>query len=136
MKILDNANLIMKVIEEEGGLLEKIDMIKVGERIAERRRELNISQQEACTWLGVSQNHYSRIENGHAGMSLELLIDISNYLHLSTDYILTGEYATDAFPAVIEKLNKLPLEEKKHIERYIALFMDYVEASNRHRPKK
>lgn len=114
----------------------KIDMIKVGERIATRRRELDISQQDACTWLGVSQNHYSRIENGHAGMSLELLIDISSYLNLSIDYILTGQYTTDAFPTVIEKLNKLPLEEKKHIERYIALFMDYVETSNRHHPKK
>ena len=116
--------------------MEKIDMIKVGERIAERRKELDISQQEACTWLGVSQNHYSRIENGHAGMSLELLIDISNYLNLSTDYILTGQYTTTAFPSVIEKLNKLPLEEKKHVERYISLFMDYVETANRLRPKK
>lgn len=116
--------------------MEKVDMVKVGERIAERRRELNISQQEACTWLGVSQNHYSRIENGHAGMSLDLLIEISNYLQLSTDYILTGHYATNAFPSVIEKLNKLPLEEKKHVERYISLFMDYVETSHRHHPKK
>lgn len=116
--------------------MSTIDMFKIGERIQERRKELGISQQEACTWLGVSQNHYSRIENGHAGMSLELLMEISSYLKLSTDYILTGQYTPDSAPSVIAKLNKLPLAEKKHVERYISLFLDYVETSGGHSTRK
>ncbi|MBP3489783.1 MAG: helix-turn-helix transcriptional regulator [Roseburia sp.] len=107
--------------------MSTVNLPEIGKRIRQRRKELGISQQEACRKLNISQNHYSRIENGYAGMSLELLLEISSYLNLTTDYVLTGNYPTQTGPAAMENFNRLPLLEQKYIERSINLFCDYLD---------
>lgn len=106
--------------------MKNIDLPAIGNRIKERRKELNISQKEACLKLNMSQNHYSRIENGHAGMSLDVLLDISEYLKISTDYILTGRHPNNTNSNIINMINSLSDIERTHIEKYIKLFNDYT----------
>ena len=40
--------------------------------------------------LNVSYEHYKKIENGNHGCSIALLLDISSFFDVSTDYLLTG----------------------------------------------
>ena len=40
--------------------------------------------------LNVSYEHYKKIENGNHGCSIALLLDISAFFDVSTDYLLTG----------------------------------------------
>lgn len=114
--------------------MNHVDLPAIGSRIQLRRKELGISQRQACKELHISQNHYSRIENGYAGMSLDLLLDVSRYLNLTTDYILTGKYPDAAGPIIIEKFNRLPLLEQKYLERSINLFCDYLDDSRKYHP--
>lgn len=100
------------------------DLTAIGARIQKQRLALGLTQQDIYEKLDVSQNHYSRIENGHVGMSLDILIQISALLHISTDYILTGTVsASDACP-FLETYNQLSDQQKAYIEQHIQLFAE------------
>lgn len=63
----------------------------IGQRIKERRKELNITQTQIKDATGISTGNLSEIENGHILPSSAALINLSQILECSTDYILFGE---------------------------------------------
>lgn len=65
-----------------------MDYQQIGKRIKEKRKCNNISQQEMANCLNFSYQHISNIERGMTGISLELLVRISNLLQVSVDYLL------------------------------------------------
>jgi transcriptional regulator with XRE-family HTH domain len=67
---------------------------QVAERVRERRTTLKLTQDELALELGVTHQHVSRIEGGHAVPSLDLLVRLSSRLGVSTDYLLTGHQTT------------------------------------------
>ena len=69
----------------------ELDWFEVGERISVQRNKLGLKQQDIYDKMSISQNHYSRVENGHVGISVEKLIQLSDILNISIDYILTGK---------------------------------------------
>ncbi|MBQ7067094.1 MAG: helix-turn-helix transcriptional regulator [Lachnospiraceae bacterium] len=102
-----------------------IDMKEIWRRIQERRKKLNLTQQEVYEKLNVSQNHYSRIENGHVGMSFEILLEICEILQVSTDYILTGEIHDTTDSPIVSLYNSCTFEQQRHILKYVQLFLEY-----------
>lgn len=40
---------------------------------------LRLTQQYMCDKLDITQNHYSRIENGHVGMSFNILLQLFKF---------------------------------------------------------
>ncbi len=99
-----------------------IDYIAIGERIRKRRLELGYTQQYVYEMLDISHNHYSRIENGHVGMSFEILLQLGEILGLTADYILTGRISSADSCAFITTYNKLSAKQKDYIEKHIMLF--------------
>lgn len=67
---------------------KNMDYQQIGKRIREKRKYHNISQQEMANYLNFSYQHISNIERGMTGISLELLVRISNLLQVSVDYLL------------------------------------------------
>ena len=61
-----------------------------GARIRNARIENNLTQEELANILNTSKDHLSRLERGIDACSLELLIDLSEVLHTTTDYLLIG----------------------------------------------
>ncbi len=61
-----------------------------GTRIRNSRIENNLTQEELANILNASKDHISRLERGIGACSLELLIELSEVLHTSTDYLLIG----------------------------------------------
>lgn len=102
-----------------------INMREIGKRIQERRKELNLTQQEVYERLNVSQNHYSRIENGHVGMSFEILLEICDILQVSTDYILTGSIQAADDSPIVTLFNSCTFEQQRHLLKYAQLFLEY-----------
>ncbi len=105
--------------------MEIIDMKSMGRRIQECRKKMNLTQQDVYSILNISQNHYSRIENGHVGMSFEILIEICEILHVSTDYILTGKVHLYEDSPIIPIFNSCTFEQQQHILNYMKLFLEY-----------
>ncbi len=95
--------------------MDKLDLIVIGSRIQEQRRELGLTQQDIYDKVDISQVHYSRIENGRDGMSFELLVALSEILNISTDYILTGNINVPGQPEFVKKYNSLTDKQKKYI---------------------
>jgi transcriptional regulator with XRE-family HTH domain len=74
------------------------------------------SQEELAAELGVTHQHVSRIEGGHAVPSLDLLIRLSRRLGVSTDYLLTGRETAPVDPAgAIRGDPRLSPAAKRHL---------------------
>lgn len=93
------------------------DAEKIGERIQELRKENNITQEYLADELGVSTNHLCKIEKGKKGASVDLLLDMSEFFRVSTDYILLGK--TDKTSIIRDDL-RLVVMQLTRIEKMIS----------------
>ena len=67
------------------------DAKEFGKRLHDIRTSRGITQEELAVRLGLaSKQHVSRMENGERSCSIDLLIELSCILHVSTDYLLMG----------------------------------------------
>ncbi len=57
-------------------------------RLKELREDLDIPQRVIAEYLHIKQNTYSQYENGQRQLPIDVLIKLSNYFNVSTDYIL------------------------------------------------
>jgi len=92
----------------------KIDYKVLGERIAKRRKVLNLTQDDIAEATGLSNNHISNIENNHSIPSIESLIKICGALDITPDYFLLGivRHTNDSLLSQINQKIKL-CDEKK-----------------------
>lgn len=69
----------------------QLDAKKFGERIAEQRDRLDMTQEELAKQVGVNTVRYiQRLEHGQRMCSVDLLVELSETLCVSVDYLLTG----------------------------------------------
>lgn len=64
--------------------------IQFGERIRKLRREHHLTQEQLAAMLNISVEHLRKIELGKRGISIDLLLDLSNALEVSSDFLLSG----------------------------------------------
>ncbi len=69
-------------------------MIMIGETIRELRDSFNISQVELAKNLGVTKQCVSNWENDNILPSIDMLIKISKFFNVTTDYLLGLKDAT------------------------------------------
>ena len=65
-----------------------LDYYKIGQRIRKFRKAHNLSQEELAERIAISTTHMSHIETGNTKLSLPVLVDIAESLHVSTDDLL------------------------------------------------
>ena len=86
----------------------------MGARIKRCRRERKITQEEIAEMLGVSVKHFSEVERGLTGLSVENLIKLSAILEQSLDYLIKGEPGISSWELLLSNLRDIPPE--KHDE--------------------
>lgn len=57
-------------------------------RLKELREDLDIRQKDIAEYLHIKQNTYSQYENEQRQLPIDILIKLSKYYKVSTDYIL------------------------------------------------
>lgn len=67
------------------------DPISCGNRIRKIRQQHHLTQEQVAADLHVFHKHLSKIETGKSSGSVELLANIAEYFHVSTDYLLFGK---------------------------------------------
>jgi transcriptional regulator with XRE-family HTH domain len=96
--------------------VQKPAEVQVARRVRAQRKALELTQEELAVELGVTHQHVSRIEGGHAVPSLELLVRLSRKLGVSTDYLLTGhETAPLGITGAVRGDKRLSPAAKRHL---------------------
>ncbi len=93
--------------------------IEMGKRIMQRRKQMNLSQEELSEMADVSPQLMSTAERGAKAIRPENLLKISKALGVSADYLLSGEIIDRDFDNISAKLKNLSPEQIKRIERII-----------------
>lgn len=52
---------------------------------------MNMTQEKLAEELNIGHVHMNSIENGRKGCSIDLLLELSEFFGVSTDYLLTGQ---------------------------------------------
>lgn len=77
------------------------------EKLLQLRKREGYSQEELANILGVSRQAISRWEMGTAMPDSSNLLQISKLFHVSTDYLLNDEYASDNDLPIVKEKNKI-----------------------------
>ena len=88
--------------------------MSIGKRIRERRKELNLTQEDLAKALGFTPQHISVIEQDKRGPSLLSLARLAEELGVTIDYLITGKDSviTETIPTIKADKN-LTLKAKK-----------------------
>jgi len=107
----------------------KLDYALVGKRVKEARKAKKVTQAELCERCGCTAAHLSRLENGKAGISLELLYAISIELGQSMDYFLMDNPLTNPKikfdHAIVGKLIECNSQTLGVVEGLLDRLLDY-----------
>lgn len=99
-------------------------------KLLELRQSNNLSQQELCKHINLTQEKYSRLETNTTKIDAETLIKIANYYDVSLDYLCDRQYNNnigyipDEKRATIQKLLKLDNLEFEKVDGYITALLD------------
>lgn len=89
---------------------------EMGKRLRSCRRSSHLTQENMAELLDVSVKHYSEVERGLTGLSVEKLIQISDILGVSLDYLLKGVKSDSPIPPfLIEMYQSCPANKKNYL---------------------
>lgn len=106
------------------------EMKKLGQRIRERRQELNLSQAELAEYAGLSAGHIARIERGEIVPSLPTVQELERVLEIPLFPLLSVYFEQEPGNEPIEEVfrnlgravdRKLMGEEKQTVSRAVNL---------------
>ena len=88
----------------------------MGNRIALRRKELQLTQEELSEMIGVSSQSISCIELGKKAVRPENLARICIHLDISADYILYGRRSEKQMDDLVVKMAQLSMEDYRSLK--------------------
>ena len=93
-----------------------MDYKRLGERIREERRHLNLTQAQLAEDIDISDTYMGAIERGERSLTLDTLVRLVNRLGVSVDYMLSDS-VTDSDTNILEQFRQItdcqPLERKQ-----------------------
>jgi len=69
-----------------------INYVELGQRVATRRRIMNLTQERLAEKAEISTGHVQNIERGLGKCSLDVLMRIGRVLDANPDYLISGAY--------------------------------------------
>lgn len=102
--------------------LEQKQLVDIGLRLFECRREKGRSQSYVAEKIDVSINTVSSIENGAQQFNLAILLQFSMLYGVSTDYILSGKKQEVQDCELVEKISQIPVMDRRRVLAAIEAF--------------
>ena len=99
--------------------MSEVDLKSIGKRIQSRRKQQGYTQEQLAEFMNVSIQMVSNLERGNKAIRIDNLINLSQILDISTDYILTGKATADDMEALTSRIAKLSSKERNMIEMLI-----------------
>lgn len=99
-------------------------LAEMGIRIAKRRKEMHLTQEQLAEKMGVSLQTVSCIELGKKAVRPENLANMCSHLDVSADYILYGKRNEKQMKDTVAKLSALSPEAYRTVQSLIDLLYD------------
>lgn len=96
----------------------------MGARITQRRKELQLTQEQLAEKMGVSLQTISCIELGKKAVRPENLANLCVCLDVTSDYILYGKRNESQMNELVSKLAILSPKEYESIQNFVNLLID------------
>ena len=96
--------------------MSEADLAGIGKRIQLRRKQQGYTQEQLAEMMNVSIQMVSNLERGNKAIRIDNLINLSQILDISTDYILTGKETTGDIHALTARIAQLPEKERNMVE--------------------
>lgn len=93
-----------------------MDYKRLGERIREERKRLNLTQAQLAEAIDISDTYMGAIERGERSLTLDTLVRLVNRLGVTVDYMLSDSVSNND-SNIIEQFKQItdgqPLERKQ-----------------------
>lgn len=107
-----------------------MDYKRLGERIREERRHLNLTQAQLAEDIDISDTYMGAIERGERSLTLDTLVRLVNRLGVTIDYMM-AESVTDTDSHIIDQFKQIidhqPLERKQMAINVLRTIFSYFE---------
>ena len=100
--------------------------IEIGERIRSERENFEMTREKLSEFLNISPYFLGQIERGERKMSVNTLINLSECLHISLDYLFWGQENTNNGNILPSLLSRCSEKEINLIEAIIKLILPYL----------
>ena len=110
-----------------------VDYNAFGERIAKRRKVLNLTQEEIASKAGVTTTHVRNIEKAHTKCSIETMCKLCAALEVTPDYLFFGAIKSADEEQMTAAIASLRLCNKKQLKlavKLIACVVDEISPSS------
>lgn len=101
----------------------EVDLNGIGKRIQKQRKQRGYTQEQLAEMMNVSIQMVSNLERGNKAIRIDNLINLSQILNISTDYILTGKETREDIDILTSRISKLSHKEKKMIDILVDYFL-------------
>lgn len=110
-----------------------MDYKRLGKRIREERRRLNLTQAQLAEAIDISDTYMGAIERGERSLTLDTLVRLVERLGVTVDYLL-ADSVTDNDSNIIEQFKQIidcqPLERKQMAINVLRSIFSYFEKSD------
>lgn len=107
-----------------------LNYVEIGNKIRLLRKAKGLSQEQLAEKIWISTTHMSHIETGTTKLSLPVLVDIANALHVGTDDLLSEQITArdrNFENAVQEILSSCTPSQKNVIEKIVIAAKEALE---------
>ena len=104
-------------------------LVLIGKRIYQCRKNLGLTQEDLAELADVTPQFVSFAESGKRAMRVDNIVKIAGALHVSVDYLLTGDRVDKDLLFFSEKLKNLTPEQFAHIETIVDECVTLIEKS-------
>ena len=95
------------------------DLYGIGRRIQSRRKQLGFTQEYLADRMNVSIQMVSNLERGNKAIRIDNLINLSEILDISTDYILTGKETVEDLQSLTCRIGQLSARDRRLVEALV-----------------
>lgn len=105
------------------------ELIQLGERVRQKRKDCHLSQEILAEKAGISVNTVSRIEGGQAAMSIEIFAKLVGVLDADANELLGKNPEGDRNPVhkMVSRVLNLQPKEQKVVIQTISALIDGIE---------
>ena len=112
--------------DEEGFYKRAVNYVEIGNRIRIERENFDMTREKLSELLNISPNFLGQIERGERKMSINTLINISECLHISIDYLFFEKGNINNENVLSSLLSRCSEKEINVIEAIIKLILPHL----------